>query len=375
MRRMMLVSSLSLGTAVCLASPVQAQLWHLAPAPLFEVGGETQDLRYALSRVVGGTRLPDGRVVIADRIAYGLKMFSPDGEFIREVGGEGQGPGEFEYIRGMGRCAEGRIVGFDIDWGENHYDLSLDLVTTRRGETPAVGGSVYQKACNEAGFVLATGWGDVEGRFQVGYHITEAPVVLSKGSDVIHHFGDRLSSERIGSLDPQGNPAGTAPHPFGRQTSVALGPSRAYVGSAEDYVIEVYDLQGRRLEDLSWSGPDLDLTKQDVDRFVERRVEQTPESRRSSVRRWYRDMPTVDRYPAYDRLMTDQLGNLWVRYFPRPDSDATRWRVFDPEGETQGEVEIPWRATLLDAGAEFVLLSEPDEWDVPVVRVMGLLKN
>lgn len=350
-------------------SGVGCQAWTLADPPILEVGGGTDDLRYALSVVVGGTRLADGRVVVADRIAHGLKMFSESGAFLREVGREGQGPGEYEHIRGIGRCAAGMIVAYDAHWDENRYDEDLELIGTRPASNQALRGTPYESDCNEDGFVLASGWGDFAIQHREGLYSATAPVVLSHDGELVHHFGERLSSERVGGR------GGSGPHPFGRQTSVALGPTRAYLGSAEDYSIEVYDLTGRRLPDISWSGPDLTLSADDVAAHAEREVQSVSPASRPRRRRAYLDLPRLDRYPAYDRMLTDRAGNLWVRYFVRPTADTIDWVVFGVGGTKVGEVSLPLRATLLEAGAEYVLVSELDELDVPTVRLYTLVKS
>ena len=355
-----------LGMPACAVS----QEWTLRTPPVFEVGGDTDDLRYAMSMVVGGTRLSDGRVIIADRVAHGLKMFSETGEFLRAVGREGEGPGEYEGIRGIGRCAAGMVVAYDLHWDEVRYDEDLNLVDTRPANNAALGGTPYESGCNADGFVLASGWGDFRAQVKPGLYVATAPVVLSRDGELVHNFGERLSSERVGS---RGGASG--PHPFGRKTSVALGPSRAYLGSADGYSIEVYELTGERLPDISWSGPDLTLTRDDLTAHADRAVEAASPASRPRLRRMYLDLPRLDRYPAYDRMLTDRAGNLWVRYFLRPAMETIDWVVFGIEGDKVGEVSLPLRATLLEAGADYVLVVELDDLDVPTIRVYSLVKS
>lgn len=345
--------------------------WRLGE-PTFEVGGLGDDERYVLGEVVDAIRLEDGRVVVADRLAHGLKMYSPEGDFLTQVGGEGEGPGEFEYLLEMGRCADGRIVAYEIGWGQNVYDEDLEFVGTRPAETEALGRSAYELACNESGYVLATGWGDPGSQFKAGYYVATAPVVLLRDGEMVHDFGERLSSERVGVLRDDGNPAGSSPHPFGRSMSVALGPERAYLGDASGFVVEVYDLEGNRLPDITWQGPELSLTPEDFDGLLERMIAEAAPSDQPAVRRRWRDLPVLERYPAYDRLLTDVEGNLWVRHFPRVGADSADWVVFDPDGTRLGSLSLPLRATLLDAGPDWVLLSELDELDVATVRLYGI---
>lgn len=366
---------LALASPAASAAPVAAQVWSLDPDPMFELNGMSEDTRYALSEVVGGVRLPDGSVVVADRIANGLKLFSPDGEFIREVGGKGQGPGEYEFIRGMGHCADGAVSAFDLHWGLKVYDPELNLLEERRSSTSEAGRSPYQLACNSAGYELATGWGTSGTQLKEGYHVAMAPILLTSRGEIIHDFGERLSSERVGYLAPDGQGGSVGPHPFGRQTSVAIGPGRAYLGSASDYLIEVYDLVGNPLPSITWTGPPREINRRHLAAFLEEQLASRPEEAHPRIRTSVRDLPELELFPAYDQLLLDQSGNLWVRYFPQPGGNATDWVIFDEDGVKVGELSLPRRATLLEAGDDYVLVSEPDDFDVPNVRVYRLIKG
>jgi len=359
-----------------LGSPVRgrAQVWTLDEDPVFEVGGLTADLDYSFARVVGGTRLEDGRVVIADQMENVLRLFSPEGVFLKEVGGEGQGPGEYEMIRGIARCEKDLITGYDLHWDENRYDRELEFVGTRRANLAPLGGAPYARACNPRGFVLATGWGDHTTDFAEGYFASLSPVVLVRGDEVVRDFGMRLGSERVGSVR-NGQPTGSGPHPFGRSTRLALGQDRAFLGDGSAYRVEVYDLVGNRLPDITWTGPDLTYSEDAVGELANRRIEAAPERSRPALRRWFAALPALDRLPAYDRLVVDLIDNLWVRLFRRGTGGSETWVVFGRAGEQVGTVEIPARTRLLEAGSDYVLVSTLDDLDVPTVRVHRLVKE
>jgi len=44
---------------------------------------------------------PDGNIYVYDQLTAFLKVFSPEGRFLRKMGGKGQGPGEFQRIDGV----------------------------------------------------------------------------------------------------------------------------------------------------------------------------------------------------------------------------------------------------------------------------------
>lgn len=340
--------------------------WAVEP-PSFSIGGASEDPRYQLSGVVGATLLPDARLIIADHYVQGLRAYGPDGTHLRTVGGEGEGPGEYEYIRGMGRCEAGRIVAFDLHWGRNVYDRDLAWIEERGAELPGLGGpgSAYRLACEPGGHIVATGWGEI-GQLAQGYYVATAPVVLVRGGQLIHDFGKRLSSERVG------RGANTGPHPFGRQTNVAISGDRVFIGDASEYSVEVYDLTGQSLGRIEWTGPNREISDADYEAHAREVLEGLPEERRPAMRRALSELPRLETFPAYDQLRVDTGGNLWVRSFPRPGAQAVEWRVFTPEGRQLARVPMSSAWTLLDIVDDRVVYVEPDELDIETVHVAGL---
>lgn len=65
---------------------------------LVRIGVSDGDPRYQFGSVSGLLLLSDGRVAVADRLAYNIRFFSPDGEFLYSVGKKGSGPGEFAGV-------------------------------------------------------------------------------------------------------------------------------------------------------------------------------------------------------------------------------------------------------------------------------------
>lgn len=360
---------------VAVTTPLEAQApppWKLA-APDFEVGGFAADSDYELARLGGVTLLDNGNVVIGDRIAPFLKVFDPNGEFIRDLGRFGQGPGEYEYVYEMDWCAPGELSVFDVDRRVHRYSEDMTFVETKLVSLSAIGGGVgYERDCHPNGFQVVTGWGDIGAQFRVGLFEATAPVVLLKDEEVVRDFGERLSSQRLGTARADGSPSGSGPHPFGRATVVALGTQKVYIGDGEAYEIEVYDLSGNPLPSLRWNGPSLDYDKALVEQIGARAVSQAPEDARPALRRSYAEMPELDQLPAYDRILVSDTDEVWVRQFVKPGSVGEEWVVFGTNHELAGRLRLPPRSTLWEVRGDRVVYSVLDELDVPIVRISRL---
>jgi len=352
--------------------PLVAQtppLWRLA-TPDFEVGGYAADSASELAELGGVTILPNGNVVIGDRVAPFLKVFDPSGTHIRDLGQSGQGPGEYQYVYEMDWCAHEELSVFDVDRRVHRYTGDMTFVSTELVSLDAIGGGVaYMRDCNPNGYQVVTGWGDIQAQFKEGLYDATAPVVLLKGEDVVRHFGECLSSQRLGAVRPDGAPAGSGPHPFGRATVVALGSEEVYMGDGRDYEIEVYDLSGNPLPSIRWTGPSLRYDRDLVDEFSEQAVSQAPEGSRPRLRRWYAQLPELDQFPAYDRIVVSDTDEVWVRQFVRPDAIGEEWMVFGASHELKGKLTMPPRTTLWEVRGDRVVYSVLDGLDVPIVRI------
>lgn len=356
-------------------SPLQGQdgpRWQLAQ-PDFEVGGVEAEGDYALAALGGVTVLSNGNVVVGDRVAPFLKVFGPNGEFLRDVGRFGSGPGEYEYVHEMDWCAPGRLSVFDVDRRVHRYVGDLEFVSTDLVSLDAIGGGVgYNRDCHPNGLQIVTGWGDIRGQFEEGLFEATAPVFLLRGQAVVRDFGERLSSQRLGSIGPEGSPSGSGPHPFGRATVVALGSTHVYIGAGEGYEIEVYDLTGQPGPSISWDGPSLDYDDDLVEVLETRAVSEAPERSRPRLRRWYAELPELDQLPAYDRILVSESDEVWVRQFVRPGSTGEEWVVFGTNHELIGGLSLSPRSTLWEVRGGRVVYSSLDEFDVPVVKISRL---
>lgn len=366
-------------TTMVVAGFLIAQPAHLAAQtgprlelgpPDLEIGGYEADPEALIGELGGVLLLPDGGLVVGDRIALHLKVFGPDGRFVRSVGRSGAGPGEYDYLLQMDWCGPGELWVEDANSRVHRYSESLELLDTEIVSRDAIGGGLgYRWDCHPNGLVMATGWGDPRSNFKPGYFAATAPVALLRGPEVIRDFGPRLSSERIGSVRDDGTPSGSGPHPLGHTTVVAVGSERVYLGAGRDYEIEVYDLEGTPLPPLRWDGPTLEYDPALVQRLEDEAVARAPEARRAGLRRWWADVPALQSVPAYDRIVVSDDDQVWVRQFVRPDDAGEAWVVFGADHRPIGRLTLPPRSTLWEVKGGRVVYSTLDEFDVPTIRV------
>ena len=68
----------------------------------------------AFSRIVDVALDPMGRVWVADGLENEIRVFQPDGRYVRTIGQKGAGPKEFGLLGGMDWAPDGTLWVMDV---------------------------------------------------------------------------------------------------------------------------------------------------------------------------------------------------------------------------------------------------------------------
>ncbi|MCK5065323.1 MAG: 6-bladed beta-propeller, partial [Candidatus Fermentibacteraceae bacterium] len=90
------------------------------------IGVEIGDTNYILGWPVSLTHSPDGNIAFLDRMKHAAFIYTPEGEFIRTIGREGEGPGEFHMPSGLEFYSDGSLLIGDQD-GIALFNSSYDF--------------------------------------------------------------------------------------------------------------------------------------------------------------------------------------------------------------------------------------------------------
>ncbi len=294
--------------------------------------------------------LADGGIVVADRGYHGLRYFDPEGNYLRQVGREGDGPGEFRYLGRMARCGDSlhvqellqrRMMIFGMDGG---FARSYPL-----GGPDARFNLPYKHACAPSGRIIANGWDTIMVREYRRVRGTVPYWLASADGQVETVLGSFPGSERLAG------PNGSGPHPLGKEPVLAAGRDRFYLGTADSFAITVFSASGDPLAPIVKQRVELATTPEDIarDRLMDT-LGKEPDDKAWEIRNWghVEYPPTV---PAYTAMVVDRAEHLWVRTFPRSTVNLVRWVAFDPEGREVGSVDLPGTLEVFDIGPDWVL--------------------
>ncbi len=118
-------------------------------------------------------------------------------------------------------------------------------------------------------------------------------------------------------------------------------------------------------------------TRAEQDAYFRGMVAAYTEERRRRVAEVAANVPLVDAFPAFDAVIGDALGHLWVAEFKRPGDEyrGTLWTVFNGDGRMLGLVDTPEILTVYEIGEDYILGEGTDDLGVEYVRMWGLVRQ
>jgi hypothetical protein len=342
------------------ATPATATLRELV-----RIGAADGPPEAVFSELAGGRILDGGRLVLADRPSQEVRIFSLEGALLDRHGGEGEGPGEYRYIRGMGQCrAEGFTV-FDIDWAMGHYGPDGAFLRQEPGGRSTTY-NPYELACSPSGHRAVINWDRSrrEGGPPLGFHVAMARLrILGPDGEERADLGERIGSERVG------RPTGSGPHPAGRATRLAFHGDDLVVADGSFFGFERWTLDGRLREivRVDVAPPDLDSLMAAYRDSTLARAGDEETSRR-------REREIAEMEGPEEATHVSALVVRGDRVLVREPSigRSGRWFAFAADGAPLGFLPVPEGARLLDLRGDRLLVEERDALDVPQAVLYSL---
>lgn len=360
-------------------SPREPEL-VLADEPLVRVGLLDGPDEYLFSDIVGAARLEDGSVVVVDEDSHEVRMFDAGGGHVWTSGREGEGPGEYRGLRLMRGCPGATVTIYD--WNQNRITrLGPDGSVVDMRVLAAVEVNPYNDpTCAPDGDLVfdewpESEWDDVEAVELGEFYRWKVDLSWEEGDSVVTLATGIPGAERFNVG------GGSGPRTWGRDMSFAVTATGVWYGSADDYELEHVDWRGRVTRVARWAGPDLEVTREHLNRYRDAylaRYETTEERRVFERERWpeIRDgLP--ERFPAYasEGLLSLPDGSVWVVPHPWRNIGGDEFHLLSPGGVWLHRLTIPPGRTLLDAGPGWVLLLEKGEFDEQGVAVYELVEG
>lgn len=345
-------------------------------APTLSVGVVTGDTLQIFDRVVTPFVLPDGRLVVPLDGSRDIRVFTPEGDFVYRLGGEGEGPGEFMSLSAAWPRGD-TIEAFD---GELRRltrflpDASVATVSIPGGSFPD----------------MSLGVGPMEGGWALGGVAAGGPGQRDRIE--IHHFG--RNGGHLGALDSAGGIVRYAaagyggPEPLSPRAVFASDGTRLYLGDTLEPLIRRVGSAGVPAGEVAWEPTESQSVQAALEQVIDQTVSRAPADQRSPTRQRLEAAVVSTELSVFWDFLPDPEGFLWVQpYEPLAhafDLGGTyvggtagegAWRVFTVEGHDAGTIAIPVGLVVTQIGPSVVVGIHRDDLGIESVRVHRLRRE
>ncbi len=299
---------------------------------LDSIGIELGDSCYVFGSIEGLGYTPEGNIAILDRISADIRLFTPDGEYLRRAGGRGSGPGEMHNPLCLFLFPDGKMGAMD-PWrnglqmysSETEYQgIGLNVQSNVHLHPEVVSDSSFISMKTE--FIIENGAAPIIAVFvglfemsvepEITYWRVEMEMDLSIVADLAQKYFLAVSL----AVDTLNGIVYVSPY------------------SGTDYRIERFTFDGEQLADLELDIEKVPLTEEEIrieEEFVRLRLSSL-EGGEPMYNVQLTD-PLTHRLPIND-LEIAPGGNLWVR---RGTEDDPFFDIWSPAGELVGSAVLP----------------------------------
>lgn len=305
------------------ASAPQLETRGLASEPDLRIGSTEGAAPYLFDGIVSAQPFGEGYIV-ADRGSATVRIFDSAGEFIREVGGEGDGPGEFQTLAWATGLGSEAVLAFDQRTSRlTQFSASGEVEQTRLVSVDGFDGRAQVVASSGGSPILIRTPGpalsDASDTDPVAEMYSTDAYFLELDERQVE-IGARPGSSALRIFDSGAIFFGQSPF-LGESYVSSGGGIAAYAMSRESFVERVRSsgsidtvsvpIPPRTLSDEAWNAywAGSEPPSDQWSRHYEVMAEETPRP---------------DDSPFIENLLVDSTGEIWVRRF-EPTSPSQHW--------------------------------------------------
>lgn len=323
-------------------------------------------------------RFADGRIVVASRSNHDLRFFDDAGRWIRTVGRQGGGPGEFDQPTLVGIGPGDSILVFD--YGSRRLSVFDSAGRFARAVTwidsGAKGTASDPSAVFPDGKLLIRTGRFVTPQDKSGIRRDTVPLSLGGADGKVEGLiGAFPGGEAV--VEATGQTVTVSRLLFGRDLHAAVMDSLVIVGTGDRFSFDLYRRNGTLVRRVRRSYAEMPVTDQDVAASIEQQLAGFPqdmEQMKPRFRKMWETAPRPSTKPPYDLLLVTRTGQIWIREFNQPNerTQMGRYAVFDRSGQWLETGLLPAGVVPVDVDAKSVLATWLDHDDVAHIRVYRL---
>jgi len=354
-------------------------VWTIDTAPLLRLRTPDEDGFTALGDILA---LPDGRILLADRVQRDVREFTADGSFARVFARNGSGPGEITFVTRLQRLPGDTLAILDGNARLLSYFDATGTYLDRRSFPRFDDGAQLRVTARlhdgrwlgttRPRYVPPTQF-DGPARRDTFAIVGLTVPVSGDGPTRVDTIALVPDSEVFDFLTTQGGE--TYPDQdavrLGARTNVATDGARLVLGTNEHFELREY--KGDQLRRLIRLAVAPEPTPSDAGARViawsERMTAGRPAEARAeldAMRKKWRFSTTL---PFHERLQLGDDGTLWASATVVLPTDPRRYLVFDDTGRAIARVDLPPAVEPFRVSRERIVGTWTDADDVPHVMI------
>lgn len=343
--------------------------WVVVEPPEAVIGGRLEDDGpYQFTEVRNAVRMSDGRIVVGDWDSREARYFDAHGTHILTVGGAGEGPGELRSLFSVDRLDGDTLVigGWPIGY-RYWFDERGDFI---RGQQlgPWFPGMLGRTLVDGAMLLDSYEYGSYGNTLEHwavnGPEDDFRPVgvieLVSRDGAQVDTLGE-IRGETWHKTGVIGQSFAMRALPFTPIGLVAWSRTHVFVGHSEAAEVRMYDRSGLLKTIVRWSPVRVPVLAGDRALFREETVASAGRPNQvATLRRWLAEIAYPEWKPAFDAMISDEDGHLWVRQPPRFGDDFQLWTIYGPNGIALARLALPAGLEVLDVDATHVVAKSTD---------------
>ncbi len=349
---------------ICLVLIISLAAYPASDKRHFILGNEEGDgfLIYPRQIMEG----PDGNIYIYDRSDAFIKVYSPDGKYLRRIGGKGQGPGEIQRAEGANfGFTHDRRLCFTESFGGHRWitimELSGELHKVLHPEINEIFGIANSLSLDNGGFLLEI-WYMFKPEMKKDYFLYRYPQALTHINSNGEVVSEIIKTDYFKSIS-SGNSGADQWLPFfpafawipwkGNSIVFADGLSRN---------LKVYDYEGKMVNEIESKLPEPEkVINKDLEDWRKMRKEvQTDKA-------WYERFGKVvekyknsvyDKKPNLSGISLTPDGNILISNPERSEEGIMDYWLIDDQGKIL--VQMNLGCDLLKISENFIFFRTTD---------------
>jgi 6-bladed beta-propeller protein len=349
--------------------------WELGTQVEVIAGSLDSPPELSFHQVAWATRLQSGEIVVLDGgLRSRLTVLTSDGEFVRTIGRNGEGPGEFGWVTSIQAGADDSLFVFDA--GHQRLTVfSTDGSTLRTANYRPVEGE-------RLGSVTHLGGQTWLGR-GLDSPLQGPPSQIMQDTIVLGLLDPHLGTFELLAELPSlmsttmriGDRLGFGSVAFTPRALHATWGGCIFVATADTSSIRVYSANGKQVASFEGPGTHRAVAEEQLDAYVEYRLRRVPEDQQRIVGQALRDAAHPESLPYYSQMLTDHRGYLWLQqYYPTFDLE-NHWYVLTPSGRVLADVGLPAGVWVFGIDEYGLLGMRNGDFDEEMIVVLPMISR